>query len=240
MAFFKAKKSKNVEKPTDTVGGSAPLPSGVYDAVLKLAYGAETTGGAQKIVVEFELPELDKRKFTQHLIVVSKEGKNTSETRDGKIKYLPGFLTADAISQIACDMSIIDDDLEVESRTVKIKNENQKADVFVDLLGAKFKLGIISTEKWKQVDAGNGNWVDTDEVMTLPQIHTVFDEDGFTLNEYNAEAPEPLFIEEFLSAWEGKTRKAPAKKEAAPRGSRSSASERGKPVRSQSRREQLR
>jgi hypothetical protein len=244
MAFFKAKKEK-IEKPSDIIGGSSPLESGVYDATVKVAYGDETSNGAQKLIVEFELGSGDnKRKLSKHLMVTDTNGKVAYETADGTKKYYKGFLQADALALFATDLElgILDDDLEVDETIIKDKdNNNKKVEQFTELRGLKVKLGIVSTEMWKRVQVGD-EWVDSDELMTIPEIHTIFDEDGFTLNEAEEDADEPEFINTFLEAWKGKTRKAPAKKEV--KGSRTNASAGGRPPRtagaSTNRRQELR
>lgn len=240
MAFFKAKK-ENIEKPVDTIGGSAPLESDVYDATIKVAYGDETTNGAQKLVVEFEiLKDGQERKLNKHFMITDKKGKITYES-NGVKKYFKGYLQADALAMFATDLEAgILDDLETSKTVVSGKdNTNKSVEQFDELRGLKVKLGIVQTEKWKQVQVGE-NWEDTDELMVIPEIHTIFDEDGFTLNEAEEDAEEAVFIDEFLKAWKGKVRKAPEKKQT--KGGRSSSSESGRPSRTSttSRRQELR
>lgn len=241
MAFFKAKK-ENIDKPADTIGGSAPLTSDVYDAVIKVAYGDETTNGAQKLVVEFEIiQDGQERKLSKYFMITDKKGNITYES-NGVKKYFKGYLQADALAMFATDLEAgILDDLETSKTVIKDKDNNNKSvEQFDELRGLKVKLGIVQTEKWKQVQVGD-KWEDTDELMVIPEIHTIFDEDGFTLNEAEEDAEEAEFIDDFLKAWKDKVRKAPEKKKEV-LGGRTNTSAGGKPSRTAttSRRQELR
>lgn len=242
MAFFKAKK-ENIEKPADTIGGNTPIESGVYDAEIKVAYGDETTNGAQKLIVEFELNvNGTTRKINKHLMVTDTKGKVAYETSDGTKKHYKGYLQADALALFATDLEAgILDELETSKTIIKDKDNNNKTVEQLDeLRGLKVKLGIVQTEMYKRVQSGD-EWVESDEIMVVPEIHTIFDEDGFTLNEAEEDAEEAVFIDQFLEAWKGKVRKAPEKKKEV-LGGRTNASAGGKPSRTAttSRRQELR
>ena len=115
---------------------------------------------------------------------------------------------------------------EMGEATVKQKRDgkdvNVKVPTFEALQGFPVKLALIRTEKYKQ-NLVDGKYVDTDELITISVLDNVFDEEGFTWNEWDAEEEAPKFIGEWEATWKDKDRKAPAKK-AETKGLRKSAS----------------
>lgn len=230
MSFFGSTKKPKLDKPKDSVGGFGPTASDVYPITITAAYGVSSTKSDAQ-AVRLEAKETGgNRKFYKTLWITNAEGKVTSE-KDGKQKYLTGYLMADALAMIATEGEYGILELETEEKTIKVKRDgkevNETVDSFPELIGAKFQLGIIDTMKFKQNNV-DGKYEDTDEVVHEAEWAVIFDEDGFTLNELEDEKQDPEFIEEWLKTWKGKTRdlttKGP-KKDSGDRKRRTSSSE---------------
>ncbi len=243
MGFFKAKKEKGIKKPGDSLGGFTPLESDIYELKITAAYGVDSSkSDAQGIRIEAKIQGTDRKIYETHWIS-SGEGKVTSEY-NGKVTYKKGYLLMDALALLATEGEAGILELETEEKTIKMKRDgkdvNETVDSFPDLIGFEFKLGIVDALVYKQNNV-DGEWKDTEEVEHRAQWHTLFDLDGFTLNELESEAEEPAFEAKWLAAWKGKTRELPAKKTAPKaKGKRSSSSEESPADRKSNRRAAIR
>lgn len=208
--FFKGvSKAKGIEKPKDSLGNFEHTKSDVYDVVITAAYGMDSSkSDAQGIKIEAKIPALNNRKLFQNWWITDSEGKVYSE-RDGKKKFLGGYLKADNLALLATDGECGILDLETEEKTIKVKRDgkevNESVDSFPDLIGFKLKVGILDTIKFKQNNV-DGEYVEVDEKSHSAEWHTLFDEEGFTLNEIEEDAEEPEFMDEWLKVWKGKER----------------------------------
>lgn len=237
MGFIKAKKPKNLDKPEDSVGGFAPLPSDVYPGKVTAAYAVESSKeDSQATAIKLEVTLENNRKITNMLWVTGADGNIYSE-KDGKKKYKQGYLLADSLALIATEGEAGILDLDTEEIIVKVKRdnkeENEKVESFFDLIGAEIQVGVISTVKFKQ-NFVDGQYIDTEETFTTSEIAVIFNADGFTLNELESEAEEPEFIEEWRKTWKGKIRE-PKVQEAA-KGTRKNTSDSGAKSRTANRR----
>lgn len=228
VGFIKAKRAKNIERPADTVGGFTARPSNIYDGTVELAYGySSQSSDSQALKLQVKL--LDGSKFYGTLWFAGADGNVYSTNDKGVKKFKKGYLLADSLAIFATEGEADLFDLETEPKTIKVKRDgkdvNETVESFPELEGLPIKLGLIQTEKYKQ-NFVDGEYINTDEIITVSELDQVFDEEGFTLNEWNDEADEPKFMDEWLATWKDKTRKAP--KQAEPkRGLRKSTSEEG-------------
>ena len=227
MGFIKAKRAKGVEKPEDKVGGFVARNSDVYDAVIEHAYGTNSEKtDSQCLNLQFKLK--NNSKFYARLWFAGADGNVFTTNDQGVKRYRKAFLLADTLINLATEG---EEDLfsaETELTTVKMKRDgkdtNVKVPSFPDLIGLPVKLGLIATEKYKQ-NFVDGEYIDTDEIETISELDQIFDEEGFTLNEIEADAEEPKFIDEWLGAWKDKVRKVKPKAES--KGIRKKTSEEG-------------
>lgn len=208
--FFKGvTKAKGIEKPKDSLGNFENTKSDVYTVEITASYGLESSkSDAQGIKIEAKIPALNNRKLFQSWWITNKDG-NTYDERDGKKKFLTGFLKADNLALLATEGEAGILDLDTEEKTIKVKRDgkevNEVVDSFPDLIGFELQVGIIDTVKFKQNNV-DGQYIEVDEKIHNAEWHTLFDIEGFTLNELEAEAEEPEFIEEWLKVWKGKVR----------------------------------
>ena len=244
MSFFKGvKKAKGLEKPQDSLG-TGGAKSDVYPVVITAAYGIDSTkSDAQAVKLEAKIKDSERKLFGTFWIT-NGDGAIYSE-RDGKKKFVSGYLLVDSIALIATegDAGILD--LETEEKTIKVKRDgkevNETVDSFPDLIGAEIQIGVIATKKFKQNNV-DGKYVDTDEVQVIGEWHTIFDEEGFTLNELESEADEPKFKEEWLKVWKDKERDFTQnkKQDSKAKGGRRTSSESGPKSRTANRRSMIR
>lgn len=244
MSFFKGvKKAKGLEKPKDSLG-TGGIKSDVYPVVITAAYGIDSSkSDAQAVKLEAKIKDSERKLFGTFWIT-NAEGAIYSE-RDGKKKFVSGYLLVDSIALIATegDAGILD--LETEEKTIKVKRDgkevNETVDSFPDLIGAEIQIGVIATKKFKQNNV-DGQYVDTDEVQVIGEWHTIFDEEGFTLNELESEADEPKFKEEWLKVWKDKERDFTQnkKQDSKAKGGRRTSSESGPKSRTANRRSMIR
>lgn len=214
--FIKAKRAKGIDKPSDNVGGFGPRPSGVYAGTVKLAYGQSSESSeAQAMNVEIEL-DAGGKVFGRHWFSGTDGQVYSVDEKTGKKKFKAGYLLADALALLATDGEADLFNLDTEPKTIKQKRDgkevNVKVESFYELEGLKVQVAIIATEKYKQ-NYVDGDYIETDEIITTSEIHTYFDEEGFTIAEIEEELDEPVFIETFKKAWVGKTRTVAKKEE---------------------------
>ena len=244
MSFFKGvKKAKGLEKPQDSLG-TGGAKSDVYPVVITAAYGIDSTkSDAQAVKLEAKIKDSERKLFGTFWIT-NGDGAIYSE-RDGKKKFISGYLLVDSIALIATEGEAGILDLETEEKTIKVKRDgkevNETVDSFPDLIGAEIQIGVIATKKFKQNNV-DGKYVDTDETQVIGEWHTIFDEEGFTINELEAEADEPKFKEEWLKVWKDKERDFTQnkKQDSKAKGGRRTSSESGPKSRTANRRSMIR
>lgn len=197
--------TEGVEKPEDRLGGGyEPLPSGVYDATIKLVYaGKAQNSDAQNVTIH---ADIDGREYRETIYVTNRNGENFYKDKEsGKAIQLPGFVTVNDIALFTTDTPITE--LDVETKKIKVYNfEEQKelptdVPVFTDMIGKTVKLAILRVIDDKRKRGDDGQYHATGETRTSNQIDKVFHpETGRTVNEYLNEI-DPA---EFLPAWEGR------------------------------------
>ena len=195
-----------VVKETDYLG-SKQLESGLYRAVIKQAYGTQSQGGAKGLVVKFEIAKSDgsKHNHTETFWVTNRAGSVTYKDKEGKDHYLMGFNQASTICMAAAGKQI--SQCQTETRILPVWSWNDRADVptevqaLPELFEQELALGIIKVKQNKQAKDPSGNYVDTNESITLNQIDKIFilGEHGqpLTMNEYEA----GLSLGKFAAEW---------------------------------------
>lgn len=210
----KVKQSKKVEKVEDRVGGFTVHPTNVYDANIVRMYSYKTNGGSIAVVMEADIypnPDEDKTsRYNQTFYVTNAQGENFYTSKDGKQHMNSSWLLMDAIALFATEGEAGLGELETEEITIKLsrdgKDVHEEVESYPEVEGLEIKLGIqhINKPKSKKVD---GIYVDiAGETVDTNEVNRVFDKDGFTILEWQAELKEPEFIDKWLKTWEGKTR----------------------------------
>lgn len=196
----------------DTVGGNAPLESGLYPMTVAMAYINKAASGALGMVLTLKTES--NREVRQTLWMSSgtaKGGKNFYE-KDGEKHYLPGYTQANALCLLTTGQEIASMDTEV--KVIKVYSPEAKAelptkvDVVVGLLGKEIIAGLLkqTVDKTKK-NATTGVYESTGETKDENEIDKFFRaSDRMTTAEIRAQADEATFINTWETKWAGKTK----------------------------------
>lgn len=216
MGIFSKLTTENLEDTGDKLGGSAfdPIPSGVYDATIKVAYlGTSGQAGskAQSITLVMDVKGQELR---ESVWISNRAGENFyPDKEDSKRKLpVPGFTVVDDICLLITGQALAEQD--AAEKVVKIYNYTDKKDVntpvqtIVALQGQPIKLGILREIVDKQAKDDSGNYTNTGETRTQNVIDKVFHpETGRTVTEYRHEIADPEFMTMWAERNAGKDRK---------------------------------
>ena len=72
-----------------------------------------------------------------------------------------------------------------------------------ELIGGKFKGGILHRKANKQVQDNSGKWVPTADITESNVLSKVFNEEGFTVLEAEAEAEKTDLMDAWLDKYKG-------------------------------------
>jgi hypothetical protein len=197
----------NLEATTDRLGGGNfdPVPSGVYDATIMLAYvGQSQRSKSQSITIHADVGGKEVR---ETLWITTGEGLNYYPDKQDPNKKIPmaSFVTVDDLCLLTTGLGLIEQD--TEEKVVKIYNSAEQKEVptpvqcLTGLHGQKVKLGILREIVDKQKKNPAGVYENTGETKTQNSIDKVFHpETGRTVNEYRQEVQ----AAEFMDAWSKK------------------------------------
>lgn len=206
MGLFNNLTTENIEESKDSLGGFGPMPSGVYDAVIKLAYaGKSSSSDAQCVTVHFDVGGQEMR---EQIWVTNGKGQNfyTPKGETSRLP-LPGFTTIDELCLLATGEPLSEQP--TETKTVKLYNFEEKKElptevpVLVDLIGKPVKLGILRQIVDKQTKGDDGVYRANGETRTENTVSKVFHpETKMTVNEYRHEINDC----EFHDAWQARNK----------------------------------
>ena len=206
----KLKSDDTIENEKDSVGGSGPLASGLYQATIKMAYVTTAASGAIGLVTHLATDKGEHRETLWMTSGTAKGGNNYYLTKDGEKRYLPGFLNANALALLTVGKEI--SELDTEKKVTNVYNPELKkevatqVDVPVDLLNKEVLIGIIKETVPKNTKDADGNYVPTGETREQATLDKVFRaSDKKTTAEIRSE-DEASFYEVWNDKWEGKVR----------------------------------
>lgn len=201
--------SIEVKGEIDSLGGSV-IDSDAYAATITLAYHKIADSGANGVIFEFSYADGKTYKSAEYITSGTTKGcKPYWTNQKGENTYLPGYIVAEAISQLTLGQGILD--LESEEKIVPIYDYDLKKEVptpvqvFVELLGKKVTLGITKKTENKSVKGNDGKYVKIAETRDVNEINKVFNEDGLTGTEVTAGLTEPVFLNKWLDKFKGQT-----------------------------------
>ncbi len=200
--------TQGMEQSKDTLGGSFIKSSGVYDGIIKYAYGGVSKNGAKTLNLEFQLA--DGSSYREQLYVTSGTDKGCKpySEKNGKKTPLQGFSLADSIALIATGKSITQVS-PPEDKVINIWNFDEGGErptsvkMVMDLIGKPVKLGIIEKKEFKREQV-NGEWKDTTETKSSNVLDVVFHPTALvTVTEAREGKKTPEFLEKWKAKWEG-------------------------------------
>lgn len=131
--FDNVNQSSNVEADTDHVKGQrrSPLDSGIYNLIIKYAYGEKKKSGSTFINLVFETPEKREVKISECVASGDAKGNKTYYERkqdDGSMKQfnLPGFALINDLATLVAGKSITA--CTSEKKTIMLYNFDTKCD----------------------------------------------------------------------------------------------------------------
>lgn len=200
----------------DSVGGSGPAESGLYNHTISMAYLTKSSGGALGLVLSLKDGNREVRQTLWMTSGTAKGGKNYYE-KDGERHYLPGFNLANSLCLLTTGKEI--SALETETKVVNVYSYEAKAEVptkvevLMDLIGKEIITGLIkqTVDKTKKNDA-TGVYEATGETRDENEIDKFFRaSDRMTTAEIRAQADTASFIQTWDQKWSGKTRERASK-----------------------------
>ncbi len=202
--MFQNLKTDGLEEVGDRLGGAGTVPSGIYDAVIKVAYAGQSQGGAHSITV---IADIGNREYRQIFYITNKQGDNFYLDKQDPSKKMPmmDFTTIDDLCLLITGEGLADQ--EDEEKVVKIYDFDQKKEVptpvatLPALVGGKVKFAILREIVDKEKKDDSGAYQPTGETREKNSIDKIFHaETGRTVPEYRQEVDPG----EFLDVWKAK------------------------------------
>jgi hypothetical protein len=169
--LFAGLSTEGTEKTEDRIGGGRHVfNTDIYEAKVKLAFAGKWDSGSQFVTVIFDV---DGQEYEETITITNKEGK-PFYVKDGKKNQLPGFVTINELCQVITGNEL--NEQETEERQIEVwsseesKKVRQARDVLVDLVGQDVLIALRKTVQPKQKKNDNGDYVDTDEDVTINEL----------------------------------------------------------------------
>lgn len=201
-----------IAQETDSVGGNAPLESGLYPMTVAMAHLNKSDGGALSLVLT--LKDTNGKEVKQALWMTSgtaKGGNNYYIDKNGDKQYLPGYLQANSLCQLTLGKEI--SAMVTEEKVIKLYNATAKAEVptkvqvLTDLIGQDILVGLIKQTVDKTTKNDQGVYLPTGETRDENEIDKLFRAaDRMTSAEIRAQATEASFAATWEAKWAGKTK----------------------------------
>lgn len=203
----------NIADEKDSVGGTGPLDSGLYNFTVALAYLGKSKGGA--LSLNLNLKTQDGREVRQQLWMTSgtdKGCKNYYEDRNGAKQYLPGFNLANSLALLTVGKEI--SQCGTEQKVISLYSHEAKADVptkvdvVMDLMGKEIIGGLIKQTVDKTVkNEATEIYEPTGETREENELDKFFRaKDRKTTSEIRAQSEDATFIDTWEQKWAGKVR----------------------------------
>lgn len=190
-----------VEKDQDVLGGYAPLETDIYKFTIEYAYLHQAASEA--IALAVKATSDTGKVFNQQIYMTSgkeKGKKNTFiDSRTGKERYLPGFVTANSLARLTTGNEIAA--LTIEKKTILLpdradnnKEKPKEVPMYVDLIGKSFYGAIMQKKTNRRVQGDAGSYVPTNDVQIQVELTKIFDaETKQTVNEKVSDEPATFF-----------------------------------------------
>ena len=197
-------------KETSLGGGSYLWDSGVYKAIIDMAYFDQSKGGAHSLNVTL-LGE-DNKKLKQTIWFTNRKEEVHFVNQKGEKDYLPGYTLANNLSLIITGEDVNEAFDKSEKKMVNVYDFNEKKEkpteksVATSLLGKPVKVAILKQTVNKRVNDGSGNYVDSAETRDENQIKEFYFADSdLTVVEKAKDAKEALMMPKWAERNTGKT-----------------------------------
>lgn len=193
------KKDTTIAGDSDVLGGARQTDA--YLMAVESAYFVESQSGS--VGIAFGFKDASNKAFNQTIYMTSGTAKGKLPyyvKEDGSKVYLPGYIVASAIVELALGKDL--SEVETETKVVKLKDKNTKKEVptevpfITELVGKQFYLGIYKVIEDHYKNAG--------ETQEKNEISKVFDgETKQTTTEKAANEP-AAFFDKWVAKHKGK------------------------------------
>ena len=204
---FKKQGDSSVQKSQDRVGGFVPIPSGIYEAVIKQLWFGEYGSGAAYMDLQLEAAG---KTFRERILLSDRNG-NNFWTKDGKNTFFDGFMALDAICLFLTGEDFDANMGNIENKMVKVYNADQKKEVptevpvLANVIGETIKVAILHRKVDVTKKDDNGNYNPTGDVREENTLSKVLDTDtNRTVTEIIDEVSSSVYADAWLARWEGK------------------------------------
>lgn len=196
----------------DSIGGSGPLDSGLYNCTVSMAHITKSAGGAMGLVLTLKTAEGKEVRQTLWMTSGTAKGCKNFYEKDGEKHYLPGFLAANALCLLTVGKEV--SQMDTETKVINLYSPEAKSEVptkvevLMDLLGQEIIAGVIkqTVDKTKKNEA-TGQYEATGETRDENEIDKFFRaKDRMTTAEIRAQAEEATFINSWDQKWTGKVK----------------------------------
>lgn len=203
----------SIKDETDSLGDSkyAVLASGLYPCTVTMAHLSLSKGGA--MALDLTLKTETGNEIKQQIWMTSgtaKGAKNYYE-KDGVKSYLPGFIAANSLCQLAIGQEI--GALQTEEKVIKMYNYEAKSEVptkvnvFMELLNQEILVGLVKQTVDRNVKNDLGAYVPSGETREENEIDKFFRaSDRMTVAEIKAKAAEAVFADTWATKNTGVSR----------------------------------
>ena len=192
----------------DSTGPSYIIDSGVYDAVIDMAYIMKSQS-SKALGLNLKLKTREGTMITERIWFTNKNGQ-TYYTREGQNIALPGFAQLNALSNLVAGKNFLDLADQVQEKQVMIYNRDQgkevatPSEVVVPLIGRKVKIGVIRA--YEDIGDANNGYAPSGYSREVNSVDKFFDaEKGRTHGEL-VESKDAAFIEKWKAKNAGITR----------------------------------
>lgn len=220
------KNDASIQGEQDRLGGGGAIPSSLLKLVVSMAYitvsdikdkDGQKTGGAMAINFTFKTPDGKELNDTQYITGgVDKGQKNTYLDKDQKEQYLPGYLMANAVSELTTGLPL--NELDTEDKLIEVYDFQAKAKtpkklpVVTSLIGKEVYAGVLRVIANKRAKQDDGSYKDTNDQSTFNEINKIFcareGYEYFTAAEIRAKKAdstvEPKFYQDWKEKYDGK------------------------------------
>lgn len=198
----------DINEEKDSVGGSGPLSTAIYDMKVALAYLTKSSGGALGMAVHLEGPNNERLRQTIYMTSGDAKGNKNYYIKDGEKFYLPGFNLANSLAQLTLGKDI--GKLVPEKKVVNLysfeskKEEPTEVPVYVELLGQQIQAAVFLQTVDKNAKGDDGKYHPTGETRDENEIDKFFHADtGMTVAEQKAQVETAVFIDTWKGKWTG-------------------------------------
>lgn len=186
---------------TDAPKTSYIKPTGLYKAMVDMAYLGKSSGGATTLNMHFKLADGSVVRNVLYVTTTPDKGGKPYRTVNGKKYILPDMRMANQIAKITADTQL--GAMSTETRTVKLYDFDAREErptqvpALTEMIGKGILVGFVLKRENKSRPDGSGGWTKTSKVKETNVVSAVFYPDGYSTVERTAGAKEAKAVEKW-------------------------------------------